>query len=77
MMELTQEQYQEIKPSLPVQRGYVKLSNRLKGIDCPLAGGPMIMDPADEGEYDSTAGFRLDLLSGCSCQIKSPESLGV
>ena len=28
MMELTQEQYQEIKPSLPVQRGQVKLSNR-------------------------------------------------
>ena len=28
MMELTQEQYQEIKPSLPVQRGKVKLSNR-------------------------------------------------
>ena len=28
MMELRQEQYQEIKPSLPVQRGYVKLSNR-------------------------------------------------
>ncbi|MDP6998778.1 MAG: transposase, partial [Candidatus Poribacteria bacterium] len=27
-MELTHEQYQEIKPSLPVQRGYVKLSNR-------------------------------------------------
>jgi len=28
MMELTHEQYQEIKPSLPVQRGQVKLSNR-------------------------------------------------
>jgi len=28
MMELTHEQYQEIKPYLPVQRGYVKLSNR-------------------------------------------------
>ena len=28
MMELTHEQYQEIKPSLPVQRGKVKLSNR-------------------------------------------------
>jgi transposase len=28
MMELTQEQYQEIKPSLPVQKGQVKLSNR-------------------------------------------------
>jgi transposase len=28
MMELTQEQYQEIKPSLPGQRGKVKLSNR-------------------------------------------------
>ena len=28
MMELTQEQYEEIKPSLPVQRGQVKLSNR-------------------------------------------------
>jgi len=28
MMELTQKQYQEIKPSLPVQRGKVKLSNR-------------------------------------------------
>ncbi|MDP6747989.1 MAG: transposase, partial [Candidatus Poribacteria bacterium] len=27
-MELTQEQYQEIKPSLPGQRGKVKLSNR-------------------------------------------------
>jgi len=22
----------------------------LKGIDCPLAGDPMIMDPADEGD---------------------------
>ena len=28
MMELTQEQYEEIKPSLPLQRGKVKLSNR-------------------------------------------------
>jgi len=28
MMELTQEQYQEIKSPLPVQRGQVKLSNR-------------------------------------------------
>ena len=28
MMELTQEQDEEIKPSLPLQRGYVKLSNR-------------------------------------------------
>ena len=34
MMELTQEQYQEIKPYLPVQKGKVKLSNRkvLNGI---------------------------------------------
>jgi len=49
----------------------------LKGIDCPLAVDPMIMDPADEGEYDSTAGLRLDLLCGCSCQIELPGSLGV
>jgi len=33
-MELTHEQYEEIKPYLPVQRGNVKLSNRkvLNGI---------------------------------------------
>jgi len=28
MMELTQEQDEEIKPSFPVQRGQVKLSNK-------------------------------------------------
>ncbi len=32
----------------------------LKGIDCPLAGGPMIMDPADEG--DTTRPLALDLI---------------
>jgi len=32
----------------------------LKGIDCPLAGGPMIMDPADEG--DTTRQPALDLM---------------
>ena len=32
----------------------------LKGIDCPLAGGPMIMDPADEG--DTTRSPALDLI---------------
>ena len=32
----------------------------LKGIDCPLAVGPMIMDPADEG--DTTRPLALDLI---------------
>ena len=32
----------------------------MKGIDCPLAGGPMIMDPADEG--DTTRPLALDLI---------------
>ena len=35
----------------------------LKGIDCPLAGCPMIMDPADEGDTTRQLTFRLDLLS--------------
>ena len=34
--------------------------DRLKDIDCPLAGGPMIMDPADEG--DMTRPLALDLI---------------
>ena len=32
----------------------------MKGIDCPLAGGPMIMDPADE--RDTTRQPALDLM---------------
>jgi len=32
----------------------------LKDIDCPLAGDPMIMDPADEG--DTTQHLALDLM---------------
>jgi hypothetical protein len=41
----------------------------LKGIDCPFTGGPMIMDPADEG--DTTRPLALDLIFSAVVPAKS------
>ena len=55
--ELTQEQYEEIKPSLPGQRGKVKLSNR------------KVRDRASEG--DTTRQPALDLIFSAVVPAKS------
>ena len=57
MMELTQEQDEEIKPSLPGQRGKVKLSNR------------KVRDRASEG--DTTRQPALDLIFSAVVPAKS------
>jgi len=46
----------------------------LKGIDCPLAGGPMIMNPADEG--DTTRQPALDLIFSAAVPAKSNRLVG-